>query len=142
MCFPRHLRDIRKALRHRKAGTMLYNHWCGESERVLMLRGQGSLHLSESHVNHMLAGQVSWEGRRLSVSSQSCLNTKQHLPSHTAVCAIRKLWEQESSGSEVGWRAAGRRHLGAAESQIQMQEQEATCSLCRPCPLPRGHYHM
>lgn len=41
---------------------------------------------------------------------------KQHLPSHTAVRAIRKLWEQESYGSEVGWRAAGRRDLGAAES--------------------------
>lgn len=89
-CFPRHPQDRRKALRHRKAGTMLYNHWSGESGRVFDVERAGLPAPSASRVHHMLLGQVSWEGRRrLSFSSQPVPSTPKNntflptQPAHT-----------------------------------------------------------
>lgn len=98
VCFPRHLQDTRKALRHRKAG----NHagittGVGNQKASLTFTRWGLPALSESHINHMLGAKISREGRGLEFSQPfPCLKNKtQHPSSHTSVCKTRMLWGQE-----------------------------------------------
>lgn len=70
--FPRHLQDTRKALRHRQAGTMLYNR--PSRKRVFDIEG-GAPCTVRSPVNHARCTSL-MGGKEALTQPVSCLNTK------------------------------------------------------------------
>lgn len=100
-CFPQHLQDTRKALRHHKAGNhaVITTGVGGQRGSLTFERGWGSPHCWIPHTSHasckkLTGGKEAFlKPAILSSDGNENKKQKQHPFSHTTVCKFRTLWE-------------------------------------------------